>query len=284
MSISGNHDLRRYVLPSETVVLATRRHWASLLEPIATTVAVFLAVAGIVFVAPPDLQPVVGWLWFGWLYTLGRLGFRWFEWRHEWFVSTDKRLLLLYGLVIHKVAMMPLTKVTDMGYSRTPLGQLLGYGRFVMESAGQDQALRQVDYVPHPDATYRTLCAEIFRPAGGRPGPDGGARPPAPGGLAPGGAAQLPVVIVPGRPDQTDPRPTTQPIAVVGRSGAAAQPGTGFVPPAVTPGLPGTPGWPAGPAGAAATPAGPGTAGSAVPPWESPRDWKRPRPYDPDPH
>jgi hypothetical protein len=41
-------------------------------------------------------------------------------------------------------------------------GRIFGYGRFVLESAGQDQALRQVDWVPHPDVTYRILCTEIF--------------------------------------------------------------------------------------------------------------------------
>jgi hypothetical protein len=84
------------------------------------------------------------------------------EWRHDWFVATDKRLLLTYGLVTRKVAMMPLTKVTDMSYNRSPVGRVLGYGRFVMESAGQDQALRSVNWVPDPDHTYRAICAEIF--------------------------------------------------------------------------------------------------------------------------
>ena len=39
---------------------------------------------------------------------------------------------------------------------------MLGYGTFVMESAGQDQALHHVKWVPDPDHTYRAICAEIF--------------------------------------------------------------------------------------------------------------------------
>ena len=31
-----------------------------------------------------------------------------------------------------------------------------------MESAGQDQALHHVNWVPDPDHTYRAICAEIF--------------------------------------------------------------------------------------------------------------------------
>ena len=77
-------------------------------------------------------------------------------------MATDKRLLLRYGLISHKVAMMPLLKVTDMSYVRSIPGQFLGYGKFVLESAGQDQALREVKWVPNPDQTYRDICAEIF--------------------------------------------------------------------------------------------------------------------------
>jgi hypothetical protein len=91
-----------------------------------------------------------------------RLLWKLLEWRHDWFAATDKRLLLRYGLVTHKVAMMPLMKVTDMSYERSIPGQFLGYGRFIMESAGQDQALRVVNWVPQPDETYRAICAEIF--------------------------------------------------------------------------------------------------------------------------
>jgi hypothetical protein len=58
--------------------------------------------------------------------------------------------------------MMPLLKVTDMSYVRSIPGQFLGYGKFVLESAGQDQALREVKWVPDPDQTYRDICAEIF--------------------------------------------------------------------------------------------------------------------------
>ena len=34
--------------------------------------------------------------------------------------------------------MMPLAKVTDMSFQRSPIGRILGYGEFILESAGQD--------------------------------------------------------------------------------------------------------------------------------------------------
>ena len=62
-----------------------------------------------------------------------------------------------------------------MSYNRSVLGRLLGYGEFVLESAGQDQALRRVRFLPHPDALYEEICLEIF---GASPPPP----PPPPSG------------------------------------------------------------------------------------------------------
>jgi len=178
--VMSHRLLRRYVLPGERVVLATRRHWGKLIEPALTASAVFCVCGWLTYV----LQPVLGdgalAVWWLWLAALGRFGWHLLVWRVEWFVATDKRMLLLTGLVTHQVGMMPLMKVTDMRYSRSVLGQLLGYGQFLLESAGQDQALRQINWVARPDATYRDLCALIFTPVTTPPsdGEDDGGPPP----------------------------------------------------------------------------------------------------------
>jgi len=61
------------------------------------------------------------------------------------------------------VDMMPLVKVTDMSFRRDLRGQLLGYGEFVVESAGQDQALRNVNYLPYPEQLYLEVCGLVFK-------------------------------------------------------------------------------------------------------------------------
>lgn len=170
--VMSHRLLRRYVLPGERVVLATRRHWARLAGPGLLSLAVLVACAWLSYVLEPTLGEnayLVLWLWFA---SLARFVWRLLLWRVEWFVATDKRMLLATGLITHQVAMMPLMKVTDMRYSRSVLGQLLGYGKFLLESAGQDQALRELDWMKQPDATYRELCALIFTPAE-RPPSDG---------------------------------------------------------------------------------------------------------------
>ena len=79
---------------------------------------------------------------------------------------TDQRLLLIYGFIIRKVDMLPLSKVTDMTFRRSIVGRLLGYGTFVLESAGQDQALSDVHFIPDPNDTYLRIVATIFKTGG----------------------------------------------------------------------------------------------------------------------
>jgi len=164
-TLAGHRTLRKYVLPGERVVLTRRSHWAKLLEPSLTTLVGFVVVAWLVDVAGTAVGDRSEWLWWLWVALVGRLVWRVLDWRNEWFVATDKRMLLLYGLVTHKVSMMPLVKVTDMRFSRSIVGRVLGYGEFLLESAGQDQALGRISWVADPDTTYRELCGIIFTPA-----------------------------------------------------------------------------------------------------------------------
>ena len=154
--------LGRYLLEGERLLTSVHQHWAKVAEPVASVVAGLVLVLALDSTLPATLGIVANLLWWAWFVVVARALWRILEWRHDWFVATDKRLILTYGLITQKVAMMPLAKVTDMSYNRSPLGRLLGYGTFVMESAGQDQALHRVQWVADPDHTYRVICAQIF--------------------------------------------------------------------------------------------------------------------------
>lgn len=172
--------LRRFMIPGESVLTATHQHWSVLAEP------VFSATAGLILVAWLDASltrneaVITNILWWAWFVLVARMLWRFLERQHTWFVSTDKRLLLSYGLVNQKVAMMPMAKVTDMSYQRSVLGRLLGYGKFVLESAGQEQALREITLVPRPDYIYRTICAVMFGSPDDEDGPPPRRPSPAP--------------------------------------------------------------------------------------------------------
>lgn len=156
--------VERYLLSGERCVVALRRHWMCIAEPWVTAVGSLLLVAWLTFdVADPRVGRPLDLLWWLWFALLGRAVWRTLDHRRTWFVATDRRLLMVYGFLVRRVAMMPLAKVTDMSYHRSPLGWVLGYGTFVLESAGQDQALHEIDHVPHPDPAYRAIVSEIFR-------------------------------------------------------------------------------------------------------------------------
>ncbi|MCK0110542.1 PH domain-containing protein [Ornithinimicrobium sp. F0845] len=161
--------LDRYVLREERVIVAIRHHWGRMIEPVGTTLLALTAALWFSSNSPPNASALPLFLWWVLFALVLRLVWKALEWRNEWFVATDKRLLMTYGLITHKVAMMPLRKVTDMNYARSPLGRLLGYGQFIMESAGQDQAMREINWVPEPDETYRLICDTIFGPEGHDP-------------------------------------------------------------------------------------------------------------------
>lgn len=151
---------RKHLLQSETVVTAVRRHWARLLKPVSITSGSFILLMWIAvrFGGVPRI------LWVAFLCLLAWCGYKYIEWHGDWWIVTDKRVLLTTGVLMRSVAMMPLLKVTDLSYQRSPMGYVLGYGKFVLESAGEDQALREVDFLPDSDELYQEVCAEIFGP------------------------------------------------------------------------------------------------------------------------
>lgn len=163
----GPSRLRRMLVPGESIVIAQRQHAIVILEPVLTSVA-GLVVAGWISGSLGDLNLARGALFIGWFLLVLRAVARIWDWQVHWFLVTDRRLLMSWGIVSRKVGMLPMRKVTDMAYERSVLGRLVGYGTFVMESAGQDQALRRVDYVAYPDENYVKICHLLFGPRPGR--------------------------------------------------------------------------------------------------------------------
>jgi Bacterial PH domain len=167
MRLAPNTDtvparVNRYLLPHERQVISVHRHPAVLIRPI-FEVLVGLAIAGWIsnsFTHGNGIAILIIWLL--WAILLLRLAWKVLDWSLTFFVITSQRLLLASGF-IPKVDMMPLAKVTDMSFNRSATGQLLGFGAFVVESAGQDQALRHIDHLPYPEQLYLEVCGLIFK-------------------------------------------------------------------------------------------------------------------------
>jgi uncharacterized membrane protein YdbT with pleckstrin-like domain len=155
-------DVDRYLLPHEQEVITVRKHPAVLLAPVAWAV-IGVVIAAVLSDTLLRHAPALTWIVWG-IWGLVFLRFLWaaINWSVDYFVVTSHRFILTSGLFSRKVAMMPLVKVTDMTFQRSALGRLLGYGTFILESAGQDQALSTVDYIPYPEQLYLEVCALIF--------------------------------------------------------------------------------------------------------------------------
>ena len=50
-----------------------------------------------------------------------------------------------------------------MSFQRSATGRLLGFGEFIVESAGQEQALSNVKYLPYPEQLYLEVCGLLFK-------------------------------------------------------------------------------------------------------------------------
>lgn len=158
------HVVEKHLLPHERQVLTVRFHPVVLIKPLAYSL-VALAVALLV-----SLAPVAGSvrlvIWVIFLLALAWLGGQVWVWLDEYFVVTSARLIKTSGFISKRVDMMPLPKVTDMSFHRSFWGRILGYGEFIVESAGQEQALRRILPLPYPEQLYLEVCGLIFKDSG----------------------------------------------------------------------------------------------------------------------
>jgi membrane protein YdbS with pleckstrin-like domain len=156
-------SVNRFLLPHERQVITVHQHPAILIKPI-FWVLIGLAIAGWLSNSVANGNAtVILILWILWGVLLLNLAVRVWAWAVTYFVVTSQRFVLASGIVTRNVNMMPLAKVTDMTFQRSALGRILGYGKFILESAGQDQALTNVDYLPYPEQLYLEVCGLIFK-------------------------------------------------------------------------------------------------------------------------
>ncbi|GAA1359108.1 PH domain-containing protein [Catellatospora chokoriensis] len=87
------------------------------------------------------------------------------HWWFSRFVLTNKRLMLIEGVLTRRVAMMPLLRVTDMSYFQSPTGRVLDFGTFHLESAGWRGPLRRIADLPRPNELYLRIVEEMYEPA-----------------------------------------------------------------------------------------------------------------------
>jgi membrane protein YdbS with pleckstrin-like domain len=162
--VSGPAAVDRYLLPREQQHITVRKHPAVLIAPCAEAVIGLLVAVVLTATVLRSNNALSLVVWLAWIVLFLRMIWKAVNWTVDFFVVTSKRMLLTSGLLNRKVAMMPLTRVTDMSFRRNFAGRILGYGEFIVESAGQDQAFRIVDHIPYPEQLYLAVCDLLFPP------------------------------------------------------------------------------------------------------------------------
>jgi membrane protein YdbS with pleckstrin-like domain len=186
----ASKDVRKYLLPDESAVVATRRHWAVLIEPTVKFLPLFVA-GGWLLLLDPDNRVTSSAGLLVILASLVYYGLRVSEWWMRHFIVSTRRVLLTSGVIARTVTLLPLRRITDLTWKETVLGQVLGYGTFRFESAGQQQALSEITFLPGADVLYRRVSALLFSSDWGSSGgaaasgddegnPEPPARPPRP--------------------------------------------------------------------------------------------------------
>lgn len=167
--IEPSREMRKYLVPTERIIVKQHQHIVVIAVPLLVTFGWLVLIGVLDSRLPQDslaVRNVAIWIWFG---IVIWAGWKILFWWQDDFIATNKRLLKTYGVVTRKVAMMPMGKVTDMTYTRTVPGRIFGWGKFIVESAGQDQALSTINFVVQPDVTYRKITGEIFAPSAPKP-------------------------------------------------------------------------------------------------------------------
>lgn len=158
---SGWGNPSRWLLKNEVSIFEVRRHWMVVVLA-SLEVLGYWAIAGMLsylFEYAGIMQTIAALIFVG---SLVRLCFVILDWLLERLVLTERRMVLVSGVLNRKAGNVPLPKITDMTFEKPLVGRMLGYGSFVVESAGQDQALSRVDYLPKGDQLWRQVSTLLY--------------------------------------------------------------------------------------------------------------------------
>lgn len=155
----------RYLFPTERYRGEWKRHKIQLATPFLIGLAATFVLGYLSgFLAGQNVGGLTTVAVLIWLAVMGWVAWKVADWYYDRFILTNKRVMVVNGIITRKVAMMPLARVTDMKYTQSPLGRTLNFGTFVLESAGQDQALREIKNLPNPNELYLRVVEEMYEP------------------------------------------------------------------------------------------------------------------------
>jgi Bacterial PH domain len=82
-----------------------------------------------------------------------------FNWLAGYCIVTSERLIVIRGVLARDVAMIPFVRIIDINFERSRLGNVIGYGNFILEVDDQDMPMWKIDLMPYPEQ----LVLEVFQ-------------------------------------------------------------------------------------------------------------------------
>jgi len=92
------------------------------------------------------------------------VGWRARSWWITRFALTDKRVMLLRGVLWRRVSTTSLPSAANVAYSRSILGSLFGYGALRFRDVPLFSPMWRVSDVPNPTDVYLQVVEEMFEP------------------------------------------------------------------------------------------------------------------------
>jgi uncharacterized membrane protein YdbT with pleckstrin-like domain len=154
--------VNKYLLPTERIVTSVRMHPVAVISPVIVILAGAVVAGFVTGTVQPGSGGSVLVIWVLWAVLAVWQGWKIGTWWRRYFVVTENRLMLITSLLDTDVGMMPLAKVTDMRLHQTTFGHALGYADLIVESAGQDQALSRINFVPYPSQMYQETLSDLL--------------------------------------------------------------------------------------------------------------------------
>jgi len=147
-------DPGTYLGAGERTLIRTHKHWLVPLLSVTQATAMMPIAILLGFVTPS-----VWWWQLGLALTAvghqGYLFYRFLAWRTDQIIVTDQRIVRTSGVVTTRIDAVSLDQVTDSTYARSLIGHVFNYGTVRIGSAGQNQSLERIDFVPSPGDIYR---------------------------------------------------------------------------------------------------------------------------------
>jgi len=153
----------RYLFPTERFRGEWRRHWV---RPLVRYTVTFAAAVGAQFLIPRFVPPAhvagarIAVAVAGGLVALHVL----FAFHLGRFVLTNRRVMLVEGVLRRRVSMAPLPRAADLRLEQSVAGRLFNYGDFVFERKSIFSRMRVVAALPNPNELYLRTVEEVYEP------------------------------------------------------------------------------------------------------------------------